>query len=104
MNKTIRLIRRLVREELGRNIQSPPAIDVMRDWRHLPGVHASVYVDPSKGVWYVDITDEDEGRKYPTMGFAQESEAIHHARKTAFDIYNRKMQGNVGKVKEPSWK
>ena len=104
MKSEIELLRKLVREELGRNIQSPPAVDVMRDWRHLPGVQASVYVDPSKGVWYVDVTDEETGKKHPTMGFAQESEAVHYARKTAFDIYNNNMQGASGKVKEPSWK
>lgn len=93
----------LIREELGRNMRSPPAEDVMRDWRHLPGVHASITVDPGNGSWQVMISDEVSNDRLPIMAFKQESEAIHYARKTAFDIYNRRMQGQTGKKREPSW-
>jgi len=103
MKESLRLLRKLVREELGRNLRSPPDVDVMRDWRHLPGIHASVTVNPSSGVWNVVIIDQEKGDKLPLMTFQQESEAIHYARKTAFDIYNKRMQGSTGKKKEPSW-
>jgi hypothetical protein len=103
MTSAIRLLRDIIREELGRNMRSPPAEDIMRDWRHLPGIHATITVDPVGGSWQVMINDEVSKEKLPTMSFKQESEAIHYARKTAFDIYNRRIQGGSGKKREPSW-
>jgi len=103
MNSVITLLRDIIREELGRNIQTPPAVDRMVDWRHLPGVEVSVVVDPVAGIWHVNITDEETGERLPTKSFRQESEANHYGKITAMGMYGRKMQLNAKPSRGPSW-
>ena len=100
--KTIDILRRLVREELGRNLQTPPAIDRMMDWRRLPGIEVTIAPDPVAGIWHVTIIDTETGHRLPTRAFKQESEAIHYGKMTAYSIYGRRDQ-EIASEKGPSW-
>jgi len=101
--KTIELLRKLVREELGRNLQTPPAIDRMMDWRRLPGVEVTIAPDPVAGIWNVTIIDTERGHRLPTRAFKQESEAIHYGKMTAYSIYGNREQLATSVEKGPSW-
>jgi len=94
MKNELRMLRDLIREELGRNMQSPPAVDVMQDWRHLDGINAEVTPNPSQGGWYVKITTDDGEGDTPMRFFTDETSANFWARDQVMKIYKKKMSEN----------
>jgi len=91
---TLRILRDIIREELGRNMRSPPAEDVMQDWRHVDGIHADVSPAPSQGGWYVKITTEDGVGDTPMRFFGDETSAKFWARNEVMKLQNKKMGSN----------
>jgi len=89
MKDTLRIIREIIREEIGRNIQSPPAIDTMYDWRHVEGIDADVSPSPSQGGWYVRISTDTES--LPSRFFADETSAKFWAREQVMRIQRKMM-------------
>lgn len=94
MKNELRMLRDLIREELGRNMQSPPAVDVMQDWRHLDGIDAEVTSHPSQGGWYVKITTDDGVGETPMRFFSDETSANFWARDQVLQLHNKKMSSN----------
>jgi hypothetical protein len=89
MKEFRKIIRDIVREEVGRNLQSPPAVDVMHDWRHVDGIHAEVAPHPSMGGWYVTIST-DKG-SLPSRFFRDETSANFWAREQVEKIQRKMM-------------
>ena len=94
MKNELRMLRDLIREELGRNMQSPPAVDVMQDWRHLDGIDAEISPNPSQGGWYVKITTEDGVGDTPMRFFTDETSAKFWARDQVMRLHNKRMSSN----------
>lgn len=89
MKDTIKIIRELIREEIGRNIQSLPAVDTMYDWRHVEGINAEVTPHPSQGGWYVRISTDKES--LPSRFFRDETSANFWAREQVMKIQRKLM-------------
>jgi hypothetical protein len=89
MKDTLRIIREIIREEIGRNIQSLPAVDTMYDWRHVDGIDADVSPHPSQGGWYVRISTASES--LPARFFTDETSAKFWAREQVMRIQRKMM-------------
>ena len=89
METTLSILKDLIREELGRNIQSPPAIDVMQSWKNVDGVHAEVTPHPSSGGWYVKISTETSS--LPMRFFSDETSANFWAREQVMKVQRKLM-------------
>lgn len=89
MEKTLSILKELIREELGRNIQSPPAIDTMQSWKNTEGVHAEVTPHPSLGGWYVKISTETHS--LPMRFFSDETSANFWAREQVMKVQRKLM-------------
>jgi len=94
MKKELRILRDLIREELGRNMQSPQAVDVMQDWRHLPGISTEITAHPSMNGFYAKVTTEDGEGDTPMRFFADEPSASFWARDQVLRIQSKKMSSN----------
>ena len=90
--KTLSIFKDLIREELGRNIQSPPAIDVMQNWKNIDGIHAEITPHPSLGGWYAKISTETHS--LPIRFFSDETSANFWAREQVMKI-QRKIMSKV---------
>jgi hypothetical protein len=79
-----KLLRQLIREELGRDLESPRP-DPMT-WRSFPGIHVVVIAAPSlgNGAYQAQVTVEDEpSLSTPMRSFNDESSAMFWAREKA---------------------
>lgn len=85
----IELLRKLIKEEIGRNIKTAPHQDAMTDWRHIDGIDANIFVSPKNGGWYVKITSEDE--ELPYRLFKDETSAKFWAREQVLKLQRKKM-------------
>lgn len=92
METTLLILRDLIQEELGRNVQSPPAIDVMQNWKNIDGIHAEVTPHPSLGGWYVKISTD--AYSLPLRFFSDETSANFWAREQVMKI-QRKIMSKV---------
>lgn len=94
-NNVRELIREIIKEELGRDLES--TTDSMLDWRHLPGIDISITAAdvgkgnqaPGFGLWILNIKFE-EGEE-EVRHFRSEEDANFYARKKAMDHYNSRV-------------
>jgi hypothetical protein len=94
MKLSLQKIRQLVKEELGRNMQSPPAIDIMHTWQNLPGIDVKITANPGQGGWYVKIKTDDGEGDTPLRFFSDETGAKFWARDQVTQIQNKRMNTN----------
>jgi len=94
MSNTLRLLRLLIREEVGRNFKSLPAEDTMQDWRHIDGIDAEVSPSPSQGGWNVKISTTDGSASLPMRFFSDETSAKFWARDQVEKIQRKRMARN----------
>jgi len=94
MSNTLRILRLLIREEVGRNFRSLPAEDTMQDWRHIDGIDAEVSPNPSQGGWNVKISTSDGSASLPMRFFSDETSAKFWARDQVEKIQRKRMARN----------
>lgn len=79
---TISTLRRLIREEIGRDLKSPRP-DTM-NWRDFPGVHVIITADPINNCYFARVTVKDrEDLSTPSRRFKSENDANFWARDRA---------------------
>lgn len=82
----ISLLRRLIREELGRDLKSPRP-DTL-NWRDFPGVHVIITADPVNDCYIARVTVKDrEDLSTPSRRFKTENDASFWARDRAERAY-----------------
>jgi hypothetical protein len=89
MKSTLEILKILIREEVGRNMQSPPAVDVMHTWKNIEGIHAEIIPHPSQNGWYVKISTDT--CSMPMRFFSDESSASFWAREQVLKIQRKLM-------------
>jgi hypothetical protein len=78
----ISLLRRLIREELGRDLKSPRP-DTL-NWRDFPGVHVIITADPVNDCYIARVTVKDrDDLSTPSRRFKTENDASFWARDRA---------------------
>jgi hypothetical protein len=82
------LIREILAEEIGRDYKT--TIDIMMDYRRLPGIQVDVVSIPSSGGFKVSISDQDTD-EIKSGFFKDYQEAEFFAKREAMKIYNSKM-------------
>lgn len=105
MHKNVRaLIREIIKEELGRDLES--TTDSMLDWRHLPCVDVSITATgvennnhmPGTSSWVVNIRFDN--RESEVRHFGSEEDANFYARQKAMKYYqSRVANGDLKSVK-----
>jgi hypothetical protein len=82
----ISLLRRLIREELGRDLKSPRP-DTL-NWRDFPGVHVIITADPVDDCYIARVTVKDrDDLSTPSRRFKTENDASFWARDRAERAY-----------------
>jgi hypothetical protein len=82
----ISLLRRLIREELGRDLKSPRP-DTL-NWRDFPGVHVIITADPVNDCYIARVTVKDrDDLSTPSRRFKTENDASFWARDRAERAY-----------------
>jgi len=82
----IELLRRLIREELGRDLKSPRPDPLT--WKDYPGVHVMITADPVGGVYIAQVKVEDHDElSTPARRFKSEQDAMFWARDKADRAY-----------------
>jgi len=83
---TISLLRKLIREEIGRDLKSPRP-DTM-NWRDFPGVHVVITADPINNCYFARVTVKDrDDLSTPSRRFKSENDATFWARDRAERAY-----------------
>lgn len=83
---TISTLRKLIREEIGRDLKSPRP-DTM-NWRDFPGVHVIITADPVNNCYFARVTVKDrEDLSTPSRRFKSENDANFWARDRAERAY-----------------
>lgn len=98
---SLKLLRMLIREELGRDLESPRP-DPMT-WRSYPGVDVMLFAAPGAGanVYKAQITVKGAPElSTPIRTFSDESSAMFWAREKA-EFAHRKLMSSGGKLKSP---
>jgi hypothetical protein len=82
----IELLRRLIKEELGRDLESPRPDPL--NWRDYPGVHVMITADPVGGVYIAQVkVDDRDDLSTPSRRFKSENDAMFWARDKADRAY-----------------
>jgi hypothetical protein len=85
----ISLLRKLIREELGRDLKSPRPDPLT--WQSYPNIHVMITADPSSGAYKCQIkVDNRKDLSTPQQTFADETSAMFWAREKA-EMINRKL-------------
>lgn len=80
------LLRLLIREELGRDLESPRPDPL--NWRDYPGIHVMITADPVGGVYIAQVkVEEHEELSTPSRRFKSEHDAMFWARDKAERAY-----------------
>jgi hypothetical protein len=80
------LLRKLIREELGRDLKSPRPDPLT--WKDYPGVHVMITADASGGVYIAQVkVDDDDSLSTPARRFKSEQDAMFWARDKADRAY-----------------
>lgn len=80
------LIKQIIKEEIGRDYKT--TIDIMMDYRRLPGIDVQIVSIPSQGGFKVTVTDENQPQNTRSGFFKDYQEAGFFAKKEAMKIYN----------------
>lgn len=90
----IDLLRKLIREEIGRDLKSP--IPDTMDWKKFPGIHVIMAADPQSGGYLcqVKVDDRDDLSTNQIM-MKDEHSAVFWCRTHAEDI-RRKLMNDPG--------
>jgi len=89
MKSSISTLRKVIREEIARNLQSPRSfLDVMSDFRHWEGIDVNITPDPGRGVFMVVVTCEDDDEPFRAT-VKTEDEANFVARDAATNFRNK---------------
>jgi hypothetical protein len=85
----ISLLRKLIREEIGRDLKSPRPDPLT--WQSYPNIHVMITADPANGSYMcqVKVKDNDE-LSTPMRSFKSENDAMFWARNKAEEI-NKKV-------------
>lgn len=84
----IKLLRALIREELGRDLKSPRPDPLT--WRDYPGVHVMITADPINSVYLAQVKVEDyDDLSTPMRRFKTEHDAMFWARDKADRAYKQ---------------
>ena len=82
----IDLLRKLIREELGRDLKSPRPDPLT--WKDYPGVHVMITADPVGGVYIAQVqVDDNDSLSTPSRRFKSENDAMFWARDKADQAY-----------------
>jgi len=82
----IDLLRALIHEELGRDLESPRPDPL--NWRDYPGIHVIITADPVGGVYIAQVKVEDrDDLSTPARRFKSEHDAMFWARDKAERAY-----------------
>jgi hypothetical protein len=95
MRLSIKSLRSLIREEIGRNFHSietnPPF-----NFENQPGIEVSIYPAESGQTYYVEIIVMDnDNLSSPTRSFQNEEEARMFARQYVDEISRKRMASNL---------
>lgn len=83
------LLRKLIREEIGRDLKSPRPDPLT--WQSFPNVHVMIVADPANGSYMcqIKVKDNDE-LSTPMRSFKSEDDAMFWARNKAEEL-NKKL-------------
>lgn len=82
----IDILRKLIQEELGRDLESPRPDPL--DWKSYPGVHVMITADPVGGVYISQVkVDDRDDLSTPARRFKSENDAMFWARSKAEHAY-----------------
>lgn len=84
----IEMLRKLIREELGRDLESPRPDPL--SWKDYPGIHVMITADPVNNSYVASVkVKEDESLSTPVRRFKSENDAMFWARNKAEDAYRK---------------
>lgn len=84
------LLKLLIREELGRDLESPRPDPL--DWKSYPGIHVMITADPVGNKYVAQVkVENDESLSTPVHNFKTEADAMGWARMKADHAYNKMM-------------
>ena len=99
----IDILRMLIREELGRDLESPRPDPL--HWRDYPGVHVMITADPVGGVYIAQVkVDDDESLSTPSRRFKSENDAMFWARDKADRAYKSLLNSPGFNPNKPKFK
>lgn len=82
----IDLLRALIQEELGRDLESPRPDPL--NWRDYPGINVMITADPVGGVYIAQVkVDDHDELSTPSRRFKSENDAMFWARDKADRAY-----------------
>lgn len=82
----MKLLKALIKEELGRDLKSPRPDPL--NWRDYPSINVTITADPVGGVYIAQIkVDEREDLSTPSRRFKSEHDAMFWARDKAERAY-----------------
>jgi len=83
------LLRKLIREEIGRDLKSPRPDPLT--WQSFPNIHVMIVADPANGSYMcqIKVKDNDE-LSTPMRSFKSEDDAMFWARNKAEEL-NKKL-------------
>lgn len=88
-----KLIQQIILEEIGRDYKT--TIDIMMDYRRLPGIDVQINSSPSQGGFKVSVVDENDPENAKSGFFKDYHEAEFFAKKEAMKIYNSGMSNDT---------
>ncbi len=99
----IETLRELIREELGRDLESPRPDPL--NWKDYPGIHVMVTADPMGGVYIAQVkVDDDDSLSTPSRRFKSEHDAMFWARDKADQAYKKLMNTPGFNPNKPKFK
>ena len=99
----IRLLRDLIREELGRDLESPRPDPLT--WKDYPGIQVTIVADASDGAYIAQVkVDDDESLSTPSRRFKSEQDAMFWARDKADRAYKSLLNSPDFNPNKPKFK
>jgi hypothetical protein len=99
----IKLLRKLIQEELGRDLESPRPDPL--NWRDYPGVHVIITADPVGGVYVAQVkVDDHDDLSTPMRRFKSEHDAMFWARDKADRAYKQLLNDPGFNPNKPKFK
>lgn len=92
------LLRKLIREEIGRDLKSPRPDPLT--WQSFPNIHVMIVADPANGSYMcqIKVKDNDE-LSTPMRSFKSEDDAMFWARNKAEELNKKLNLADVSAVK-----
>jgi hypothetical protein len=98
----IDLLRRLIYEELGRDLESPRPDPL--DWKSYPGIHVMISANPVENCYIAQVkVDGDDSLSTPARKFKTEQDAMFWARSKSDAAYKKLLSNPDYDPNEPKF-